>query len=127
MGLDYIRSSGISDEACFPYIASDCSCSRRCGDWSSRLWKISSYGKVSRSRDKIKEALICNGPLSVASINWGHAITLSGYSDSGGYWIIKNSWGTGWGDGGYGKISYTGHPYSDIINYAYYADGVTSP
>jgi len=135
----YIRSSGISDEACFPYIASDCSCSRRCGSWSSRLWKISSYAKVSRSRDKIKEALICDGPLSVCVMPWpgsryGHAVTLSGWDDDmtncmlgrdgNGCWIIKNSWGIHRGDHGYYTIGYgTNH----IEDYVYSPDGVTPP
>lgn len=32
-----------------------------------------------------------------------HAILLVGYTKD--YWIIKNSWGTGWGENGFGYIS----------------------
>ena len=35
-----------------------------------------------------------------------HAITVVGYSDVGQYFTIINSWGRGWGDNGYGRISY---------------------
>jgi len=40
-----------------------------------------------------------------------HAICITGFVDDpdapgGGYWNIKNSWGTGWGYSGYGFITY---------------------
>ena len=35
-----------------------------------------------------------------------HSILLVGWGDAKGAWKIKNSWGTGWGYGGYGWIKY---------------------
>lgn len=40
-----------------------------------------------------------------------HEVILIGWQDdaslaSGGYWIMRNSWGNGWGEGGYMKIPY---------------------
>lgn len=40
--------------------------------------------------------------------NFGHAVLLVGYRqlDGRSYFILRNSWGTSWGDGGYGYISF---------------------
>ncbi len=35
-----------------------------------------------------------------------HAITIIGWDDSKQAWLIKNSWGPGWGDQGYGWMGY---------------------
>ena len=40
-----------------------------------------------------------------------HIVVFVGYHDNSsdpddGYWIIKNSYGSSWGDAGYGKIAY---------------------
>ncbi len=68
------------------------------------------------------------GPLSTqinygddgATAGPGHMVTIVGMDDNlnGGSLIVKNSWGTGWGDNGYGTISYqqfneTGHGLTD--------------
>jgi len=36
----------------------------------------------------------------------GHVICVVGYNDTLGCWIIKNSWGPGWGNSGFGLIGY---------------------
>jgi hypothetical protein len=36
-----------------------------------------------------------------------HAIVLVGYNTTGNYYIIKNSWGTMWGQNGFGYVSMT--------------------
>jgi C1A family cysteine protease len=36
----------------------------------------------------------------------GHAVLVVGYDDAKGRWIVRNSWGTGWGDGGYFYMPY---------------------
>jgi len=35
-----------------------------------------------------------------------HAVTVVGYSETGQYFTVMNSWGTGWGKRGFGRISY---------------------
>ncbi|MEM4271706.1 MAG: C1 family peptidase [Candidatus Pacearchaeota archaeon] len=59
-----------------------------------------------------------------------HAVLLVGYNDTGNpatsYWICKNSWGTGWGDGGSGffKLGF------NECNFTYefdYANSVNAP
>jgi C1A family cysteine protease len=36
----------------------------------------------------------------------GHALCFVGYNARRGEFLFANSWGEGWGDGGYGVISY---------------------
>jgi parallel beta-helix repeat protein len=41
-----------------------------------------------------------------SSIN-GHSVVITGYNQTGQYWIVKNSWGKNWmNDGGYFKIGF---------------------
>ena len=40
---------------------------------------------------------------SVFRIN--HGVNIVGVNVPGGYWIIRNSWGTWWGDKGYMKLA----------------------
>jgi putative hemolysin len=102
-------------------------CSDRCADWASRLQTIDSTGGVSTVPSQIKQYLIDKGPLSVAmgigddvggafdgsnvyrctdDYTLNHAVVIAGYNDAGGYWIVKNSWGTYWTPDGYFKVGY---------------------
>ena len=52
---------------------------------------------------------IFNGPCEVNEANHlNHAVTVVGYgTDSGtglNYWLLKNQWGTGWGEAGYMRM-----------------------
>ncbi len=126
---DCTYSSGSSAKIC-----SDKTCSDRCSDWASRLWKIVSQRQVTADASSVKQALINEGPLAVAvgigdnfkgyfdhgiyrcgreeycqhgrCTRYAHAVILAGFNDPGQYWIIRNSWGSGWQDGGYYKLGY---------------------
>jgi hypothetical protein len=107
--LSYIMSSGAVDEACFAYSATDEACSI-CGN-PNDLIKIAGFEQLSppnMTNDELKLRLINDGPLSFGISSWWHCIVLVGYDtdpeDGEPIWIIKNSWGTGWGENGYGKV-----------------------
>lgn len=82
--------------------------------------RIERYAMVG-TKDHLKQALIANGPCVGAlpmyndkkekfwlddgsPLKCGHAVAIVGYDDKG--FIIRNSWGTSYGDKGYGFIPY---------------------
>lgn len=40
------------------------------------------------------------------SLKAGHFVTICGWDDNKGAWLIKNSWGDDWGDNGFGWLKY---------------------
>ena len=59
-----------------------------------------------------------------SSIN--HAVVIVGWNgapdDPNGYWIIRNSWGSGWGENGYMRIKYECSNIGHHANYVEYKD-----
>lgn len=123
--LDYLETTGSTDETCFPYTASDTTpCSDRCSNWADRIHKIDDWNHPggfpnwNPSVAQIKTAIQTYGPVStymrcyddfkaynggVYQHVWGteyagHTVTLVGWIDSQQCWIGKNSWGTDWGE-----------------------------
>jgi C1A family cysteine protease len=145
--IGYIESGGLVSETNYPYLSTDeltkdagghykcktskshCSTPVTCTDstLSQTRWKLSSSGSASGSVSDVKKALLCHGPLAVASDNWWHAIVLTGWDDARGVWQIKNSWGTSNVWNGYNDIPFTGDDHSDIINDVTWVQGVTGP
>ena len=132
--MDFATRTGVADEACFPYTDYDQPCDP-CDDWEARVTKICGWSGVTSTAD-MKQALVDSGPFEatfyvyedfgdysggVYRHTWGeylggHAVTVVGYDDTEGYWIVKNSWGTNWGESGWFRIAY-GECYID--DYAY--------
>jgi C1A family cysteine protease len=126
-GLDFAKSTGVTDEACMPYQPTNMNCAaRRCADWQNRLTKISSYTAHS-TMDARKNAIATIGPVLAGLAVYNdffaytsgvykktagspfagyHCICCIGYNDAQQCWILKNSWGTGWGESGFVRIGY---------------------
>jgi uncharacterized repeat protein (TIGR01451 family) len=151
--MSYVDGDGCScpggtcDSGCAYNAGGSCSdkaCADRCGDWQGRLETISSTGRVPSDPQTIKQALVDIGPLAV-SIGIGsafggdwdgdiyrctddngvnHAVAIVGYDDTGGYWRVRNSWGTSWGEDGYFKL---GYGECAVEKYVYYADASITP
>lgn len=107
--LSELKNGGLTSEACLPYRGNELAAScTKCSDWQSLLWQITNYGSLSTDDDTIKNALIQKGPITFGINSWWHFMTLVGYDKDAStgqtIWILKNSWGTGWGENGYGKI-----------------------
>jgi C1A family cysteine protease len=61
-----------------------------------------------------------------------HAVALVGWDDNGdaesnGYWILRNSWGTGWGESGYMRIKYRSAAVACEVCYLVYSPALNTP
>jgi len=125
---DYLITNGVPDEGCFPdpHRPFDFPFSSVDG-WENRTMKITEWGWVSHDEESIKQALIEYGPLTICIFVYddmyqyksgvyrktaesirvgGHLVALVGYDDITQSWLVKNSWGTGWGDNGWFHMGY---------------------
>ena len=126
--LDAFVSKGCVYESDMPYIAAD----GTCGPSYTFHEKATAYKKMFTnatigSVDSIKKYVYTYGALNVSVrynnpqfLNYtggvfsyndtqqiDHAITLVGWNDSlGGYWYLKNSFGTAWGENGFMRIKW---------------------
>jgi len=119
-----INAGGMEPEADYPYVAYNEACRFNPAEVVA---KISSWQYVTQSQNEqqMVNYLYANGPLSVCvdASSWSfytggiysasscgtsidHCVLATGYNIPGGYWIIRNSWGTSWGMAGYMYLQY---------------------
>jgi C1A family cysteine protease len=61
---EFFEYTGLPVESCYPYTATDGTCSKACSNWHANTYRISSYQEVSAIESSLKTALYNYGPLA---------------------------------------------------------------
>ncbi len=120
--LIYMALVGIADEDIYPYEAEDSPCAvgpsfggpfRRVLEWDyvpmDGVPLLVNEGPLTVGFEIYADfpgysgGIYVNGTDDIVGL---HVLTLVGFDLHGRYWIVKNSWGTGWGENGYARISF---------------------
>jgi len=132
LGFTYIQLFGHQTDADYPYVSGTTTNTEDCAydyDNAPPAVGITGYNVLpSNDQDAVMTHLAEVGPLAVAvyASKWGsyhggvfsgcafdenialnHAVQLVGYgtdADLGDYWLVRNSWGPSWGEGGYIRL-----------------------
>lgn len=125
----FYEEKGANYRSDFPYVAADVACNENAPQHEKLTeWKYIGERGRSPEIDEMKAALVKYGPIAAtvsATGAWdayksgvynecnegfiNHIVAIVGYNDAGGgYWIVRNSHGTQFGEQGYIRMLYTG-------------------
>ncbi|KAJ8921571.1 hypothetical protein NQ315_010476 [Exocentrus adspersus] len=136
---DYIRDNGIETEGDYPYSATQGGCQFNAG---ISVTRVAGYVSIPQDENALLDAVANAGPIAVAinadhfqnyaggvfddgactGDSLDHGVLVAGYGNQDGrdYWLVKNSWGTWWGEGGYVKMARNRGNQCGIANDALY-------
>jgi C1A family cysteine protease len=122
---NYLKSYKLQADSTYPYIGYKSTCK-----YNSANGVVNTLGYVNVVKGDVNAHMnaVALGPVSVAvaasssvfrlyktgiistttcGTSLNHGVTMIGYGVSNGvaYWLIKNSWGTNWGEAGYVRIA----------------------
>lgn len=138
---NYLKLVGCAAESAYPYTAKQGSCKS-----FTPIVRISGATRVKSGSEPALESAIEQGPVAVcidashASFQLykggvydepkctqqiSHAVVAVGYGTESGkdFYLVKNSWGTSWGEAGYIKMSRNKNNQCAIASVAYYPNG----
>lgn len=122
---NYVHNAGgIAEESTYPYTSGTSGQTGQCAsDSSNYVVTVNKYYSVA-SENEMGDYVTATGPLSVCvdASTWStytggvmtvcpkqvdHCVQAVGVqTGDGGYWKVRNSWGTSWGESGYIRLSY---------------------
>ncbi|EFJ27435.1 hypothetical protein SELMODRAFT_16221, partial [Selaginella moellendorffii] len=124
-----IRNGGITSQSNYPYRAQRGACDKDKVKYHAAT--INGFQAIPPQSEELLLRAVANQPVSVAieaggqdfqlyssgvftgecGSNLDHGVAIVGYgTDAGGrqYWLVKNSWGSGWGESGYVRMERQG-------------------
>merc|ERR1712054_290490 len=87
---------------------------------SSMASYVSKTGPLSVCVDASRWSSYSGGILSTCGSSVDHCVQAVGIDESNGYWKVRNSWGTSWGESGFIRLAY-GENLCEIASDANYA------
>jgi C1A family cysteine protease len=148
LATDVLTKKGTRLESCDPYNTGTIN-TEPCNDSCSTIKRVTGYRWITDNPNdiaEVKDAIYNYGPVSMAfyysdarmypgsiyyypgcTADANHLVSIVGWDDSiahplgggSGAWIVKNSWGTGWGDSGYFYLCYGSANMQEVASYRY--------